>query len=153
MTGFSFLEIQRRYYVYPDTLKLEEVIEKYIFLQKEVDAMMNYKDTEKILLKSVGILREEITNLSNDMPWPPQPGHLTVESFQIPPKLDYFFERLLSGKNTTNDSPHVARLKLSFSQDVIYAVTHGKVKTPKSILYPYAIKSLTNNTETYQYYP
>ena len=26
-------------------------------------------------------------------------------------------------------------------------MTHGKIKTPKSILFPYAIKSLTNNTE------
>ena len=26
-------------------------------------------------------------------------------------------------------------------------MTHGKIKTPKSILFPYAIKSLTNNAE------
>ena len=38
-------------------------------------------------------------------------------------------------------------MKLFFSQDLIYAITHGKIKTPKSILFPYAIKSLTNNTE------
>ena len=38
-------------------------------------------------------------------------------------------------------------MKLSFSQDLSYAITHGKIKTPKSILFPYVIKSLTNNTE------
>ena len=37
-------------------------------------------------------------------------------------------------------------MKLSFSQDLIYAITHGKIKTPKSILFPHAIKSLSNNT-------
>ena len=36
---------------------------------------------------------------------------------------------------------------LSFSQDLVYVITNGRVKTPKSILHPYHIKSLTNNIE------
>ena len=32
-------------------------------------------------------------------------------------------------------------------QDVVYAVSRGKIKTPKSIMLPYTIKSLTNCTE------
>ena len=38
-------------------------------------------------------------------------------------------------------------LKESFSQDLVYAITNGWIKTPKSILYPYHIKQLTNNTD------
>ena len=38
-------------------------------------------------------------------------------------------------------------MKQSFTQDLVYAITNGRVKTPKSVLYPYHIKSLTNNTE------
>ena len=56
--------------------------------------------------------------------------------------LKYFLQKLLRGKCTDIASPHVPHLKLSFSQDLIYAMTHGKIKTPKSILFPYAIKSL-----------
>ena len=44
-------------------------------------------------------------------------------------------------------STRVSRLKSSFGQDLIYAVSNGKIKTPKSILYPTVIKSLTNCTE------
>ena len=39
------------------------------------------------------------------------------------------------------------RLKQSFSEDLVYPITNGRVKTPKSALYPCHIKSLTNNTE------
>ena len=38
-------------------------------------------------------------------------------------------------------------LKYSLTQDLVYAVTNGRVKTPKSVLSPTLIKSLTNNTE------
>ena len=39
------------------------------------------------------------------------------------------------------------RIKLFIGQDVIYIVTSGRVKTPKSILLPTFIKTVTNNTE------
>ena len=35
----------------------------------------------------------------------------------------------------------------SLGQDIIYAVTNGKVKPPKHITLPFAVKSLTGNTE------
>ena len=38
-------------------------------------------------------------------------------------------------------------MKQLFTQDLVYAITNGRVKTPKSVLYPDHIKSLTNNTE------
>lgn len=37
--------------------------------------------------------------------------------------------------------------KQSFGQDMINAVSNGKFKTPKSIIFPQAIKTLTKNTE------
>ena len=41
----------------------------------------------------------------------------------------------------------VQRLKLSIGQDIVYAVSRGRVRTPKSILFPYAIKCVNNNAE------
>ena len=40
-----------------------------------------------------------------------------------------------------------ARIRLSLAQDVVYNVTEGRVKTPKSVLLPTVVKQLTNNTE------
>ena len=36
---------------------------------------------------------------------------------------------------------------MSIGQDLVYAISNGRIKTPKSTLYPYAIKSLTKNTK------
>ena len=36
---------------------------------------------------------------------------------------------------------------MSLGQDLIFTVSNGCVKTPRSILYPYALKTLTNCTE------
>ena len=46
-----------------------------------------------------------------------------------------------------SSSSRVNRLKLSIGQDLVYALSNRRIKTPKSILYPYAIKSLTNSTK------
>ena len=39
------------------------------------------------------------------------------------------------------------RIISSFSQDIFFAANQGKVLTPKSVILPMLIKSLTNNTE------
>ena len=39
------------------------------------------------------------------------------------------------------------RLKDSFDQDIVFSVTNGAIKTPKSVLFPSVVKALCNNTE------
>lgn len=36
---------------------------------------------------------------------------------------------------------------MSLSLDIVYSVSNGKIKTPKSVLFPSVVKSLCNNTE------
>ena len=48
------------------------------------------------------------------------------------------------GKSCSNCQ---SRLKYSFAQNLIYSVTNGRVKTPKSIFIPTMVKTLTNNTK------
>ena len=56
-----------------------------------------------------------------------------------------FVKWLLSGKRDCSDTTSkCTRLKQSFGQDMIYAVSNGKIKTPKSILFSQAVKTLTN---------
>ena len=80
------------------------------------------------------------------MSWPLKTSELNNENFHCPKLLDLLYTVLYNGekKSRTNKSE---RLKQSFTQDLVYAITNGRVKTPNSVLYPYHIKSLTNNTE------
>lgn len=59
-----------------------------------------------------------------------------------PTSLVEFLQTLLTGTSieVNNPSQRVQRLTASFSQDVVYAVTCGKVKPTKHIVLPFAIK-------------
>ena len=78
------------------------------------------------------------------MPWPPQASDLTKDKIKIGDKLEIFSNTVLSGEVVMSKSEQVQKLKLSVDQDIVYTVSRGRVRTP---LFPYAIKSLTNNTE------
>ena len=39
-------------------------------------------------------------------------------------------------------SKRVNKLRLSIGQDILYAISNGTLRTPKSILFPYMIKTL-----------
>ena len=80
------------------------------------------------------------------MPWPPTAANLSSENFECSVLLDLFLRITLNGSEKST-SDRTERLKQSFSQDLTYVVTNGRIKSPRSILFPYHIKSLTNNTE------
>ncbi|XP_078353866.1 uncharacterized protein LOC144638547 [Oculina patagonica] len=52
-----------------------------------------------------------------------------------------------SAERVSDISPEVHRLALSLSQDVIHSVSRGRIKTPKHIVLPMTVKSLTGNVE------
>ena len=81
------------------------------------------------------------------MPWPPDVHDVDTSKINITNYLDLFLSTLLSGCSMESSSSKVNPLKLSIGQDLVYAIINGRIKTPKSILYPYAIKSLTNSTK------
>lgn len=81
------------------------------------------------------------------MSWPPQASDLTKDEIKIGDKLESFLNAVLSGQVAMSNSDKVQGLKLSIGQDIVHAVSRGRVRIPKSILFPYAIKSSTNNTK------
>ena len=91
-------------------------------------------------------MREKIKTLKDTMPWPPDVHDLDTSKINITGYLDLFMSTLLSGCSMESSSGKVNRLTLPIGQDLVYATSNGRIKTPKSILYPYAIKSLTNST-------
>ena len=91
------------------------------------------------------LIRSEILQIKDTLPWPPQPKDLEPKKLVIPEKLNEFLSKMFHEEERPN--ARISRICYSFAQDIVYAVPNGKVKTPKSILLRTMIKSLTNNTE------
>ncbi len=80
-------------------------------------------------------------------PWPYHPSDAT-SYYNIPHLLERFLVGLLTGDPGGKCySERINTLIQSLSQDMIYAVTCGKHEPPKHMLLPYAVKTLTGNTE------
>lgn len=142
---FRFLNVGKELLIYPTSLKVDDLVVPYYETKKTVEKLQKLVDVEKSIKNTALFLRKEITDTSYEMQWPPRADDLKFERFIIPTHLDSFLTVLLSSNEVITD--RVARLKLSFSQDLIYAVHNGKLLTPKSILFPCHIKELTNNCE------
>ena len=76
----------------------------------------------------------------------PKPNDLDVQIFPEFPLLQEFLVRLINNEPSPKPD-RVKRLSLSFAQDLFFAVHYGKKLTPKDVLLPLQIKSLTNTTE------
>ena len=71
------------------------------------------------------------------MPCPSCPSDLEVDQFLLLPYVDQLLNTIFSRKRDCSDtSSKWTRLKQSFGQDIIYAVSNGKIKTPKTIFFP-----------------
>jgi len=115
---------------------LKEKFEKYTHSQQ----------CEQLIVRVALILRDKIVEGIKEQTWPPNPQELTEKYVQLPDCLAQFLEALLGGsQSVTSDKVH--RLSFSFGQDIISAVTNGRVLTPKHVLLPWAIKTLTGNVE------
>ena len=146
LSGFYFITVDRKTYVYPDTLTVEDTIIQLIKAKNELVNIKKMSNDHQTVVYTGRLIRKEIRNINNVIPWPPKPKDLEVTNFKVSEFLNIFMNVVLGDRIECN-SNRVERLKLSFSQDLKYAASNGSVKTPKSILFPYHIKSLTNNTE------
>ena len=101
-----------------------------------------------MIANAASIIRNEILQMKDTMPWPPSETDLTPEKVKIGENLAAaFLNTLLTGKLSESNSPRANPLKQCYGQDIIYGVLYGKIKTPESILLSSCIKSLTNCTE------
>ena len=72
-------------------------------------------ENEKTLLNAAGILRKEINDLNDTLPWPPSPHDLSVDKFKTPQLVETCLRTLLTGKFTETTSKQVNRFTLPFS--------------------------------------
>lgn len=101
---------------------------------------------EDILDSAVLILRKRIRAIERRR----LPDDLTTDALlkgecEVPQTLIEYYSKIISTKYPTKTSNNVERLAKSFSEDLIYAVTKGNIKTSKHINLGLTMKSLTNS--------
>ena len=121
-------------------MKIEDRMKIYVGLQKKLEENVT-KEKESIVKTAAKLIHSEILQMKDSLPWPPQPKDLEPKKFFNPEKLKEFLSKMFY------EEEQKSRICYSFAQDIAYGVTNDKVKTPKSILLPTMIKSLTNKSE------
>ena len=146
----NFVNVDGLLYIYPATLSIEYLIKSFVKVRNELknykQEYCNYNAEQEKIIENMKLVKKEITELEDKMPWPPKAADLGPEKFEMPCMLGLMLKTLLQGEDGSL-SRRNGMLQLSIARDIVYAVTRGLVKTPKSILLPTLIKSLTNNTE------
>ena len=99
---------------------------------------------ENVVSKAAMQLRSDVVSNEYEQDWPPQ---VTYSESLIPESVTRFL-MLLSGKqDNIQVTERVRRLVRSFGQDMVYAISQGRIKPPKHLVLPFAVKSLTGNIE------
>ncbi|KAL1262233.1 hypothetical protein QQF64_007498 [Cirrhinus molitorella] len=133
--------------VYPDNLTMDDLVK---VCQNLKDELKEHKSSfsEDIISQVALKIRDDIRNQDITQAWPPHASDLEMMN-STPTSLVEFLQTLLTGSSKVGNNPsqRVQRLTASFSQDLVYAVTCGKVKPTKHIVLPFAVKSLTGNVE------
>ena len=143
----NYINVKRKLFIYPDSLDKAGIITMYLENKFELVNLKSKSNSEKCIVSSALKIREKIKALKDTMPWPPSVHELDTSKINITDYVALFLNTLLSGSSVESSSSRVNRLKLSIGQDLVYALSNRQIKTPKSILYPFAIKSLTNSTK------
>ena len=128
--------------LYPDSLSMTELAKTAFSLKNELQHARSVI-SEDAVTKAAWQMRNDIKQQDNKQMWPP---NVDQSELLIPDSVTKFLQTLLSG-NCNSPSDRIKRLVTSFGSDFIYAVTCGRIKPPKHVLLPFAVKSLTGNTE------
>ena len=138
-TNIKVFNYQRKIVAYPVSFGIKQAIEQIIQLKEENETLRSRVFEDLAIVTLCGIfIKHEVSKLQDSLPWPPQPEDLYPEKFEIPESLDMFLSVLIGdGKSCSNCQ---SQLKYSFTQDLVYSVTNGRVKTQKPILLPTMVK-------------
>ena len=125
--SIKFINVGGVLYIYPTGISKEQLVTKCVELKDELDILKGKErksSEERELVNSVKMVRKEIKELDDSIPWPPQPNDLVPEKFTVPPYLNLLLTTLLQVESQQLQTK-TERLKMSFAQDIIYAVTQG----------------------------
>lgn len=135
--------------LYPNTLSVESLVLENHSLKAELKSLKTASKSDQFLIQSGQTIRNDIRSLKIKMSWPPEEDDLTTERVPqyIPYSLNTFLSALFEYPKLNHIEQRSEVRKLSIAQDIVFSVSRGEIKTPKSILLTSLVKSLTNNTE------
>ena len=129
--------------VYADSLSRSDLVKRTHALRVELDTMRAH--SVELVVQTAILLRSEIKRNETNQTWPPD---VEEDKDIVPESVSKFLQTLLTGKVAYSQlSDRVDRLTNSLGSDLVFAVTGGQTKPPKHIMLPFAVKSLTGNTE------
>ena len=123
-----------------------------------VDEAVTREDASEAshLFAAAMILRRELLSLKNQIPIPPDPSNISENELNLPVCLYNFLcwticgdqscENLGLSEKVKGVSTAIRRRILSIGQDLVYCTSRGKVKTPKHVALPLALKHITGST-------
>ena len=138
---------------FPNTLAIGKTVLDFLELKTKLESLKGPRsDDEKNVIQIARLINDEKKDLNRQMSWPPKEDDLKPSrtTDYIPHLLDVFLTGLITGKSLDSESSsteRTIRLKESFAQDIVFSVTNGVVKTPKSMLFPSVVKALCNNRD------
>ena len=142
------IEGKRPLVVFPDNLTKLNLIHDNIRLQKQIELNKHCLESSDNVQQAALFICQSIKEQEKWLKtWPPTASELNESSVVLPESLRNLVTLLTGNSEAEELSARVKRLVNSFGQDLVYGVTCGSQRTPKHILLPYAIKSLTNNVE------
>ena len=139
----QFLIVDNEEVICPNTITMEEILSLYFKKQKKMEQL---KNVEENIYSSAVPIRKELDECTYDTSWLVSCDEIDMDCFPVSPSLQKFLSLIIFNDAAANNGK-TERIISSLSQDLFYAVHQGKKLTPKSILLPLLIKSLTNNTE------
>ena len=108
-----------------------------------------HHDRNESIKYVANILQSDILNKFKDNPqpnWPPTAAELKHSKYDPPTSLTLFLEALLKTSNhSTTRSINTSRLVISFAQDIVYAITKGKIFQLKQYLLAMGLHNLTGS--------
>ena len=99
--------------------------------------------SSKLAKDAAVLLRSEAKSFQSPLAWPPLVSQLQSDNFLLPKHLNIFVTTLLG----TSEDKVFPPKTVSLGQDILYMVSKGKCLTPKHVLLPFTVKSLTGNVE------
>lgn len=119
----------------------------------ETDVTREQEDESRQVFRMAKMIPKLVGNMKPTMAWPPSSEDLDCENAIVPDLLYNMMAWILSSQSgysverVSNLPPNVHRLVLSLCQDLIHSVSRGRIKTPKHVVLPMTVKSLTGNVE------
>ena len=105
-----------------------------------------FNDQDQIIKQAADYLRNDILDYAKRIPkltWPPDVEELNSEERNLPEYLTSFISRLLTGSDQ-KQYESTSQLIQSYSSDLVYGVTHGKIITAKHFLLGLRLHNITS---------